>query len=95
MKIARDPKRPLGTLKVERAGLSDVNVNLARLRTRFNGITIILNRHELRIDGLPDNVGVLRLQLRRGVLKGRGGNVRARSRLAGEPAIATASAHSR
>ena len=73
-------KPTLGTLNLARAGLPDINLSLTGTRTRYNGITIALTPHRLRVRGLPSNVGVLRLQLRRGVLTGRGGNVHASSR---------------
>ncbi len=95
LRVARTRTPTLGTLRLARAGLSDINLRLTKTRTSYNGVTIALTPHRLRVRGLPSNVGVLRLQLRRGVLTGRGGNVHASSVLMGRKASVSASAHSR
>ena len=81
LRIARG--RALGSLRLGRAGLPDVSFGLAGRRTRFNGVAVSLTRRGLNVTGLPDDVGVIRLALRRGVLRGRGGTVRVRSALMG------------
>ena len=93
LRIARG--RALGSLKLGRAGLPDVSFGLAGRRTRFNRVAVSVTRRGLNVTGLPDDVGVIRLALRRGVLRGRGGTVRVRSALMGKVGTSSASARAR
>jgi hypothetical protein len=93
LRITTAGRRSLGSIEITRAGLPSVSFSLAGGRTRYNGITVVVGRHGLRVAGLPANVGVVRVRLRRGLLRGRG-DARASASLLGTPGVARVSAHS-
>jgi hypothetical protein len=88
----RVARRHLGELVYVPAGLPARRLQLAGRRSTANGVTVTLHRRGLRVSGLPPEVGVVRFELRAGVLTGRAGAGRASATLRGDRRATTARA---
>jgi hypothetical protein len=80
----RVARRHLGELVFVPAGLPSRRVELMGARSSANGVTVTLRRGRLRVSGLPPEVGVVRFELRTGVLTGRVGSALASATLRGD-----------
>lgn len=80
----RVTRRHLGALVLVPAGHPARRVELAGARSSANGVTVTLRRGRLRVTGLPAEVGLVRFQLRAGILAGRSGTGLATATLRGD-----------
>ncbi len=67
--------RVLGTIGFRAAGYPAASYDLVGPRTSANDVVVALGAHFVRVTNLPDQVGIVRVTLRPGVVFGRGGVV--------------------
>jgi hypothetical protein len=75
--------RPLGQFGYTQAGHPPLTFPIVGRHTNANDVSVTVNRHRIRVTNLPARTGVIRLSLRRGVLTGNGGAIRAAATVAG------------
>ena len=83
LRLAVTAGRAAGIMSYTRALHGSHLMGLVGPRSSSDGIEVSLTRRGVRVTGLPAETGVVRFRLRRGVLRGGGGTVRATSTLRG------------
>ncbi len=83
--------RPLGQFGYTQAGHPPLTFPIVGRHTSANDVSVTVTPHRIRVTNLPARTGVIRLSLRRGVLTGTGGAMRAAAAVAGASGTQTTS----
>ncbi len=83
--------RPLGQFGYTQAAHPPLTFPIVGRHTSANDVSVTVTRHRIRVTNLPARTGVIRLSLRRGVLTGTGGAIRAAATVAGASGTQTTS----